>query len=119
MTTPTSVVLERRSQALYAARTHTTKGTLLSDGAVRELCDAFLELHAAHRALEMAHETQDTALDEALRQRAELTKERDALLHAFPEYADPQAKLEREQLHAKLDEVTRELQRWKDLRGAR
>jgi hypothetical protein len=46
--TPTTVVLERRSSALYAARTHTTKRTLLSDGAVEELCEAFIELHAAH-----------------------------------------------------------------------
>lgn len=119
MTTPTSVVLERRSQALYAARTHTTKGTLLSDSSVRELAEAFIELHTAHRALEQAHETQDTALDEALRQRTELAKERDALLHAFPEYADPQAKLEREQLWAKNDELTKERNGLRDELAAR
>lgn len=47
-TIPTSVVLERRSSALYAARTHLLKRTMLSDGAVRELAEAFLELHTAH-----------------------------------------------------------------------
>lgn len=47
-TIPTSVHLERRSSALYAARTRTMKGTQLSSGAVDELCEAFLELHSAH-----------------------------------------------------------------------
>lgn len=75
MSTPTGVKLERRSSALYAARTRAAKGTLLSDGAVDELGEAFLELHADFVALEQAHETQDTALDEALRQRDGLRRE--------------------------------------------
>lgn len=73
---------ERRADALYAATTHTTKGTLLSDRAKTGLCEAFLELHGdfsalgkAHAALERAHEMNDQALDEALRQRDGLRRE--------------------------------------------
>ena len=53
---PPTVVEERRSSALYAARTHLEKGTLLSDGAVRELATELLELHSAN-------ERQDAEID--------------------------------------------------------
>lgn len=73
---------ERREYALYAATTHTVKGTLLSDRAKTGLCEAYLELHGdlralekAHAALEAAHEMLDQALDEALRQRDGLRRE--------------------------------------------
>ena len=66
---------ERREYALYAATTHTTKRTLLSDAAIEALCEAHLELHSDLRALEKAHEMQDQALDEALRQRDGLRRE--------------------------------------------
>jgi len=59
----------RRDQARYYATTHTQQRTMLSDGALTELCATYLELLADFRALEAAHETQDQALDEALRQR--------------------------------------------------
>lgn len=54
--TPPTVVEERRSSALYAARTHVEKGTLLSDGAVRELAAELLELHSANDRLSSALE---------------------------------------------------------------
>ena len=64
--TPTGSRLERRSSALYAARTRTMKGTLLSDGAVDELCEAFIDLHSDFNA-------QGEALERAV---AELEKRR-------------------------------------------
>ena len=76
---------ERRQQAEYYATTHTTKGTLLSQAAEDELCAAYLELLAEHRALEQAHETNDQALDEALRQRDGLRREVERLKAAAAE----------------------------------
>lgn len=49
-TIPTGVRLERRSSALYSARTHTIKGTLLSDAAKTELCEAFIDLRSDFNA---------------------------------------------------------------------
>lgn len=79
MTTPDE---KAREAARYYATTHTVKGTLLSQAAEDTLCTAFLELDAAHTALGRehaglvaAHEMQDQALDEALRQRDGLRRE--------------------------------------------
>jgi len=73
MSIPTGVRLERRSSALYSARTRTMKGTQLSDGAVDEMCEAFIDLHSDFNA---QGEALERAVAELERLRLELARHR-------------------------------------------